>query len=237
MLEILIATAFLYSNLKTEIQVNLCGHFSTIESQLDLHKWNKKKSVETFFIDNKQLKLFNQGWVFKVRIDTDKSSAIVTLKKNEFQNSSEISPVDIQDKNCEYDLHGNLKKLACKLSHEISLAQLRQHQQNEDYAGLLSPAQLAWLNNEKAELPVDLKMTSPFIDRDYVFNFEGLKIALGLTVNNKQQEFIEISTRSGSENELAEQKRLLDYLKSHDIHVCENQSSIMTKLKLESFFN
>lgn len=235
-MEILIASAILFGNLKTEVQINLCEQFSTLNTKLDLHKWDKKKSDETYFIENKFLFLFHKGWVFKVQIDRKQNTAVVMLKKNALLNTGEITPNDIASKNCEYDLHGDSKKISCKLNNEISLDKFYHDLQNRDFVAILSHKQTDWLKEKNMDLPVNLQITTGFNNQDYILNENGLKIVLGVTVNAKQQEFIEFSARSDSQNELKDQKKLLNYLRSKNVQLCENQNAMLTQSKLESYF-
>lgn len=236
MVNLIIASALIVSNLKTEVQVNLCENYSTLSTQLDLKSWNKKKSEEIFFVENRSLFLYNRGWIFKVKIDNENATATITLKKNQAMDSSEMTLKDAENKNCEYDLHGKAKKLACKLNNEMSLDKFNGYIQNHEFFSLLSRRQSDWLNEEALELPNDLIITTAFRDQDYILEVEGIKFVLGVTVNSTNQEFIEISTRADSQNEINYQKKILEYLKSLDVKICENQNSMMTKSKLESYF-
>lgn len=236
MLDIFIAGVFLFTGSVTEVQVNLCESLSSIESKLSLSKWSKKSSEETYFIESSELALYKQSWVFKAKVDKKNKTAEITLKNN-VPLSRSLTDEYFQIKNCEYDLHGTAKKIACKLSHKIDLDQFNAYHQSQDYIRLLSREQLAWLNDEKVEIPNNLTMTTQFIDQDYSTTESSLKITLGVTKNTKKQEFIEISTRANSENEIVAQQNLLRYLKNKKVMLCDNQGAIMTELKLKSFFN
>ncbi len=49
-------------------------------------------------------------------------------------------------------------------------------------------------------------------------------------------EFIEISVRTDSKYEQNVQKQLLSYLSLKNVKICEDQTPMLTRLKLESFF-
>ena len=235
------------ANLLTEVQVNICDSAEQLESKLNLTAWKSKKPEQSYFIENKALHFYRKDWVFKVKLSPHKNEAEVVLKKNSFINSTTLESqteqlaVDLNlEKNeisCEYDLHGNQKKVACKLTRKISIQDFEQHRHRSDYSGLLSNDQLNWLNKEKVDLTDDLEMTSAFDDQDYVDEKKDQKVTLGITHNHKTESFIEASVRSPSDDAPEAQQQLLDYLKKRNVRLCADQTSIMTRRKLESFFS
>lgn len=182
-------------------------------------------------IDNKDLQLYGKSWVFKVRIDRVEDTVEVILKHNQ------AGPTFEEDKKCEYDLHGSAKKWACKMVHELSLEDFDRLQNAKDFAGMLSAEQKSWMQSENLVLPSNLEITTPFTDQSYSFKSSDLKIDLGIGTSVNGTEFIEASTRAKSDEALAAQTKLLNYLKSKQVILCADQGPLLTRLKLESFFN
>lgn len=252
------------ADLSTEVQVNICDSAEQVSSRLNLDAWKSKASEQSHFIENKDLHFYRSDWVFKVKLSPHKNQAEVILKKNSFikttarpklaaaltdhasnhSSGQTVSPLQTSEDgkiSCEYDLHGNQKKLACKLTRKISIDEFEHYRQRLDYGGLLNNDQKEWLKTENVKWPDNLEMTTAFDDQDYVHEKAEPKITVGITHNDKAESFIEVSVRSKSDNEssdkdLLDQQLLLDFLNNHGVQLCSDQSSILTRRKLESFF-
>jgi hypothetical protein len=214
---------------KTEVQVNICEGSTTLAQKLNLATWDQDPSEESYLIDNKDLQLYNKSWVLKARIDRARDTVEIVLKYNQAGGALEGD-----GKKCEYDLHGTAKKWACKMSNQLALEDFTQFQNNKDFAGMLSAEQKAWLQSENQTLPSNLEITRAFIDQSYS-NDQKINIGVGTSID--RTEFIEASTRTKSDEALDVQAKLLSYLKSKKIALCADQGPLLTRLKLESFFN
>lgn len=235
MIELILSSLINLQDLNTEVQVNICDVKKNISQKIDLPSWKQKKSILTYFVESSQLELYKQSWVFRIRIDLNKNKAEVTLKQNTKLNSNsqllESKPIK-----CEYDLHGQDKKLACKMEHNLTIAEFDKARANNDWQTLLSPEQVAWLKRENVQIPKNLVFTSGFEENSYVAQKNEQEIEISISTNESQQEFIEASVRSTGQLELQNQQKLLAYLNLNEVILCENQSAILTRQKLESFF-
>lgn len=237
----LLLSIFIFSSpaisagLKTEIQVNLCDHISALSTQLEFNPAQPKKIETTYYIENKNLDLYRQGWVFKIVKDDSKKIATITLKNNSMPSTDQN--LNAKAKKCEFDLHGTFEKLACKVSSEIDLQDLEKILRKQKYSDLLSKEQAKWLKDENIVLPSDLIQSPAFIDRDYLIQADQLKTTLSFSTNFKNEDFLEISTRSDQhEDQFNKQKNLTDYLIKKNIHLCSDQGAVNTKNKLESVY-
>lgn len=233
LLSLLFQIALAQNTSKTEVQVNLCESKQSLSAKLSLSVWKQKDSEVSYLLDNSKLELYQAGMVFKIKINTDTQLSEVILKHNQILNDHAVVNTSAD---CEYDLHGEQKKLACKLVNPIPVDDFNRIVESQNYKALLSAEQLTWLNELQIQIPENLQMTSAFSDQDFSTKFKNLKFTLGVSVSAKNQEFIEISTRSPSADEKQTQKELLEYLKTKNANLCDDQNSIITRLKLESFF-
>lgn len=224
----LLSSYALAGNLKTEVQVNICEHADVIQTKLGLENWKSKPTQETYYIENKDLSLFKKNWVFKASINSAKNDVDIILKKN--------SPTAFSKalKKCEYDLHGDSKKLACKMINTISLNEFKHKIHKADYIGLLNDEQKDWLQKENLSIPNDVVLTTAFEDYAFVNNNE---LEISITKNEQGTSFIEASSRSSEKKELALQKKILEFLKKHQVALCVDQRAQLTREKLESYFN
>lgn len=232
---ILLLTQFTFAqtSTRTEVQVNICESMATLTEKLQLSAWKAKASQKSYLIDTKSLQLYASDLVFKVKLNPSTEEAEITLKHNQILNGQKTQATSAD---CEYDLHGTQKKLACKLSNVLTMNEFLRFVDNQDYLALLNSEQLAWLNELQIQIPPDLQMTFAFHDQDYTSKLQNYKITLGVTKNQRQNEFTEISIRTAENDEIQAQRELLTYLKSKNVHICADQNSIFTRLKLESFF-
>lgn len=233
LLILLLQTALAQAPTKTEVQVNICESFKSVSEKIELSSWKAKAAEKSYFVDNAHLELYKSNLTFKAKVNEPTEQVEIILKHNQLLTSSDVTSTSA---NCEYDLHGSQKKLACKVANVISISEFNRFSQNSDFTALLSAEQLNWLHELQTALPQNLQMTTEFQDIDYSSKLKNSKVALGLSKNWRQQEFTEISTRTTQNDELQAQTELLDYLKSKKIRICDDQNSIMTRLKLESFF-
>lgn len=217
---------------RTEVQVNICESSSTLAQKLNLANWDQELTEESALIDNDDLQLYNKSWVLKARIDRTEDSVEVIVKHNQADPALEADT-----KKCEYDLHGTLKKWACKMSNLLSLEDFNQLQNKRDFAGMLNAEQKAWLQSENQTLPSNLEITTSFTDQSYRVKAGDQKIDLGISTSAGRTEFIEVSTRAKSDEALDAQAKLLSYLKSKNVTLCTDQGPLLTRLKLESYFN
>jgi uncharacterized cupredoxin-like copper-binding protein len=229
---LLATTSAAAASTKTEVQVNICESFATLEQKLHLASWQQDAPETSYMIENPHLDLYKSAWVFKVRTNEQDQTAEVILKHNQADPNKNTNDT----RKCEYDLHGAQKKWACKQSNIIALDDFKAQQNKKDFQALLSEDQKNWLTQENQSLPPNLEITTTFTDQGYETNTKDLKIELGLTKNIQNQEFIEISTRAKSAEAPKNQASLLNYLKSKSITLCKDQGPLMTRLKLESHF-
>lgn len=243
--EIATVTALAFTVNTTEVQVNICDSSAAVENRLNLRDWKEKKPQASYFIENKQYALYKNSWVFKIQFHEDDDSVDVVLKNNA-PSQPPLKP-DTQDRTelkCENDLHGTQKKLACKMTSSISLEEFDAAVARRDFAALLSSTQQRWLQNENMPLPSDLQMTNAFTDQDYKKDFAQSKMTLTITHGADETlsrggpapEFIEISVRTDAQNEIGTQKQLLTYLKQKNVKICTDQTPLLTRHKLESYF-
>lgn len=242
MFSYLISSALLISPLiapplKTEIQVNICDSVAYISTQLNLDLKKPKSDETSYFIENKNLDLFHQSWVFKIVKNSTKQTATISLKNNDSEQMNATINTSAKNKKCEYDLHGTFEKLACKMSSEIELKTLEKNLLDQNFLALLSKEQKQWLSDSKITLPTDVSVSPAFSDRDYSIQNEFGTATFGLSTNYKGQEFLEISIRSGeTEDKFKVQNRLIDFINSKNIQLCNDQGPINTRDKLESVY-
>lgn len=239
--EMVTVTAFAFTVNTTEVQVNICDSASTVENHLHLHDWKDKKPQTSYFVENSQYALYKKNWVFKIQFHKDDDTVDVVLKNNApTQQPLEPETQDRTELKCENDLHGSQKKLACKMTASLSWEEYDAAIARRDYSSLLSRSQLRWLQIEEMSLPSDLEMTSAFTDQDYKQDLDKSKMTLTITEgadqHARQNEFIEISIRTDVKTELDVQKQLLAFLKQKNVKICDDQSPLLTRLKLESYF-
>lgn len=230
----------------TEVQVNICDSAASVESRLNLtdkssSSWNQKKPQTSYFIENSHYELYKKNWVFKIQFHDHDDNVEVVIKNNApSEQPQEPEAQDRTELKCENDLHGSHKKTACKMTATLSWEEFDAATSRHDYASLLSSSQRRWLQHENMQLPNDLEMTGAFNDQNYKKNLNQFQMTLtiskGSTPSARPNEFIEISIRTDSQNELDVQKQLLAYLKRQNIQICADQGPLMTRLKLESFF-
>lgn len=218
---------------RTEVQVNICESSQELSRKLELQTWTQEETEESYLIENKNLELYNNSWVFKAKINTSEDTVDIILKHNQADPTATMA----DSRKCEYDLHGTHKKYACKIENKISLAEFNTLQNTKSFPAMLSNEQLEWLNAENQPLPSDLEITTAFQDQGYTQKTKELKIQLGISTNTKRTEFTEISTRSKSTEDQATQQKLVAYLKTKNITLCADQGPLLTKLKLQSHFN
>lgn len=233
---------------KTEVQVNICESFEQTQEKLNLTSWLIEPEKETYFFETKNLKFYRQGWVFKASMTPQKSTVKITLKNNSplsesISNSKSISNItsyqianEQLDVKCEYDLHGNDKKLACKLDSQISIDQFNELIEQKKYSDLLSADQRNWLKSKSVSIPKDLEMTDVIRDQNYENTLQGKKIVMGSSFDSRHNEYLEISVRTNKEYEKEVQSQLTHYLISNNVELCQDQGPVHTKNKLESYF-
>jgi hypothetical protein len=210
----------------TEIQVNICEPQASAQQKLDLIKWKNDATEQVQFIDNQDLSFYKSGWVLKISFN-DKFKAKVTLKNND-------ASLD-EEKDCEYDLHGDNKKWACKLSEKRDADKIKRAIVAKEINAIVSEDQLRWLSKYDRPLPPSADITNVFYESSYSLDVENLSLTLNFSRNSKGQEFNEISSRTDSDEKTV-QIKLLSYLKEHNINLCADQGPLLTRLKLQSFF-
>jgi hypothetical protein len=225
---LLLATQIAIAATKTEVQINICETQSQLEKKLDLKKWKKSEAEQTYFADNGDLNLFKRGWVFKITLEDENIK--VTLKYNKATDAD-------SEHDCEYDLHGDDRKWACRINNQMSFKEFQELQAANDLLLLLNEQQLNWLRKHSITIPWNTILTTAFRDQNFSQKVSDTKFVLGVSKNSRGTEFIELSSRADEKNEKAVQAKMHKYLKDHNINRCPNQGSIQTRLKLESFFN
>ncbi len=225
------------SSLKTEVQVNICDSVAVISTQLNLDLKNPKSDEISYFIENKNLDLFHQNWVFKIVTSSSKPTATISLKNNDSEKTNSVINTTTKNKKCEYDLHGTLEKLACKMSSEIDLKTLEKNLHDRNYLALLSKEQTQWLTDSKMTLPADVTVSPAFSDREFLIQSMLGTATFGLSTNFKGQEFLEISIRtSDTEDKYKVQTTLIDFINSKNIQLCHDQGPVNTRDKLASVY-
>ncbi len=225
------------SPFKTEVQVNICDSVAGISTQLNLDLKKPKSDEISYYIENKNLDLFHQNWVFKIVKSSSKQTATISLKNNDSEKTNSVINTTAKNKKCEYDLHGTFEKLACKMSSEIDLKTLEKNLHDQNYSELLSKEQKQWLSDSKITLPTDVTVSPAFSDRDYSIHNQIGTITFGVSTNFKGQEFLEISIRSDeTEDKYKVQNTLIDFINSKKIQLCNDQGPINTRDKLESVY-
>lgn len=242
MFSYLISSALLISPLtapplKTEVQVNICDTVNHISTQLNLDLKNPQTDETSYFIENNNLDLYHQNWVFKIVKSSAKQTATISLKNNDSEQMNATVNTSAKNKKCEYDLHGTFEKLACKMNSEIDLKTLEKNLRDQNYFALLSKEQKQWLSDSNFILPTDVAISLAFSDRDYSIQNEFGTATFGLSTNFKGQEFLEISIRSSEkEDKYKVQSKLIDFINSKNIQLCTDQGPINTRDKLESVY-
>ena len=231
LLSLLLSTSLSFAaSQKTEVQINICETQDQLKDKLQLSDWKKKDPEQSYFVDNQNLSLYKNNWVFKITLTAD-STIEVSLKNNK------SGPEDKDDgKKCEYDLHGSTRKWACKVTNIVSEKDIQQAEASNNFLLLLNDDQLNWLRDNNVKIPTDAVMTDAFVDQDRTTKLKDLKITLGISKGTRGDEFIELSNRSDDGNEKDYQTKMLKYLKDNNVNVCADQGSIHTRMKLESFF-
>lgn len=234
---LLMTSPTVVSPLKTEVQVNICDTVNHISTQLNLDLKNPQSDETSYFIENKNLDLYHQNWVFKIVKSPSKQTVTISLKNNDSEPMNATVNTTSKNKKCEYDLHGTFEKLACKMSSEIDLKTLDKNLRDQNYYALLSNEQKKWLSDSKMTLPNDVTASPAFSDRDYsIQNMQGT-LTFGLSTNFKGQTFLEISIRSGeTDNKYKVQSTLIDFINSKNIQLCDDQGPMNTREKLESVY-
>lgn len=234
---LLINPSLIQSTLKTEVQVNVCDSVSDVSTVFGLDL-NKPQSDQTsFFIENKNLDLYHQDWVFKIIKTPGSQTATISLKNNDSEKAASDANTSAKNKKCEYDLHGTFEKLACKMSSEIDLKTLDKNLRDQNYFALLSKEQKQWLSDSGIILPNDLQVSPAFSDRDYQIQSQTFQPVFGISTNFKGQYFLEISLRAeATEDKYVVQKKLIDFLNTNNIQLCSDQSPINTRDKLKSVY-
>lgn len=245
MLELILGSIIGLSPPKTEVQVSICEPQQSLRSKLDPSQWNFKHKNQTYFIENPELVLWNQGWRIRIRVYADRNTVQVTLKKNytkamsaEMQNDK---PAEIpKDANCEYDLHGQAKTFACKISNTIDVRHFDLALESNNWFTLLSKSQVKWLEDEGIMDDLlfrneDFVFAGPFKDRVYEKRNETPKVILELSEAGGLQ-FFEISSRTRSVKENKLQEKLIRFLSESNVSICKNQNEQSTKIKLINFF-
>lgn len=228
----------------TEVQINICESFDSVAKKLDLQKWQTGDPQSTQFIENTDLELYKQGWIFKIEKGHDPNNLTVILKNNSplIAMTTKKLAVDavtaLKATKCEYDLHGTDRKLACKMKNKISLQDFNKAVRKNSFKDLLSDEQKKWFKDEGGLWPHNLQITSHFIDQDYTQSFSTKiqEIVLGVTRSKVGQEFIELSTRTSISEDQSAQTELINLLQAHSVQICQSQSSVHTLDNLKSFF-
>jgi hypothetical protein len=238
-----IGIALQIESLKTEAQLTLCESYKTVAQKLELSKWKESREFESFLLDNPNLDLLKFGWVVRVRIDSKSDSAEITLKKNTAINYSlEDVSFSSDDKiaskpKCENDLHGNHKKLACKISHEISMSEFKTISKSKKYKDFLNKSQLEWLLREGVRWPTDLELAGPFKNKTYETLLDKNTVALDYSSFGPNAEFLEISSRVEEKDEIVALGDLEELAGGAGVSICADQHTSNSRKKLEAYFH
>lgn len=225
------AAALNTDQLLTEVQVAICEEPSAIEQKIELESWKLKRNLSTYFVENKDLSFYSKGWVFRIRKNNLKQKVDVTLKKN-MSAARNIEQDNIPDgADCEYDSHGDQKKLSCKLNREISVSEFEEISSVRAWTDLLNSEQINWLKSDVGELPQNLEMTFDFTGPSY----EKSGVVIDVDESHGRS-FVEISERTNTNGISQVQKELLNFLAQHQLRVCNEENSHFTLRKLKLFF-
>jgi hypothetical protein len=211
----------------TEVQVNICDSQTEVQQKLGLTAWQKQQAERVYYIDNRELAFFNSGWVLKVSF-TDKSKAKIILKNNDADAA--------ENKDCEYDLHGEEKKWACKLAEKKDAGKIQRMVDEKEINALLTDEQRQWLFTYNKNIPASAEITTSFTEQSYTLTVGEQVLNLNFGKNSKGREFNEVSSRT-QDDEKTVQSELVAYLKEHNINLCTYQGPVLTRLKLQSYFN
>ena len=113
LLILLLQTALAQTPSKTEVQVNICESFKSVSEKLELSSWKAKTIEKSYLIDNSHLDFYKSNLTFKAKVNEQTQQVEIILKHNQILTNSNATPTSAD---CEYDLHGFQKKLACKLT-------------------------------------------------------------------------------------------------------------------------
>lgn len=241
MLELILGSIIGLSAPKTEVQVSICETQQSLRSKLDLSQWSFKHENQTYFIENPDLFLWNQGWRIRIRVYSGRNSVQVTVKRNYSKAKHNQSSETIPDKaKCEHDLHGQTKSFACKITNTVDYRYFETAQGSNNWVSLLNESQIKWLRDN--DLMDDLLFKNenfvfagPFADRVYEKRDENPKVVLELSTVGPLQ-FSEMSSRTQNINENNVQQKLNQYLDDSNVTICENQNEQSTRAKLTYFF-
>ncbi len=243
LLALVTGLAFQFKDLKTEVQVSLCEPSSAVAQKLELEDWVRSREFKSYLLDNRNMSLFKAGWSARVRLDNKNNVAEITLKKNSpilsnpMNSNSKFLDEDITKKKCEYDLHGPYKKLACKITYEISVQEFTKIQNSGDLLALFNKTQLEWLDAEGFKIPSNVELAGPFENQSFILVKKNSEIALDISSFKKTNEFIEISSRVNEDDEHEAYGKILDLISVRDLITCSDQQISNSRKKLEAFFN
>lgn len=236
MLDLLLSTMINMQDLNTEVQVNICDSENSLSQKIDLSQWAHKRSISTHYVESRELGLYKQALVFRIRLDLNKNKAEVTLKHNTpIELSSSFT--EAKGKKCEYDLHGVDLKLACKIENKVTIAEFNKAMADNQWKSLLNEEQIAWVKSENIKFPENLTFTTAFEENSYTYDKDGEPLELSIVTNELSHEFIEASVRVVKIDDVDKfQHNLLNYLNHKQVDLCKDQSAMLTRKKLESFF-
>ncbi len=135
LLLLLLQTAFAQAPTKTEGQVNICESFQSVYDKLDLSSWKAKTAEKSYLIDNSHLDLYKSNLTFKAKVIEKADQVEIIVKHNQVLTNSDVISTS---SDCEFDLHGSQKKLACKLTNAIFLSEFNRLRQNGEFTALLN---------------------------------------------------------------------------------------------------
>lgn len=241
MLELILGSIIGISAPKTEVQVSICEPQQSLRSKLDPSQWSFKHKNQTYFIENPELVLWNQGWRIRIRVYSGSNTAQVTVKRNYSKPKRSHSSGTIpKEAKCEYDLHGQTKSFACKITNTVDYRYFETARESNNWVSLLSESQVKWLQDENLMDDLlfkneDFVFAGPFKDRVYEKRNEKPKVVLELSTAGPLQ-FSEFSSRTQTINENIVQQKLNKYLNDSNVSICKNQNEQSTKAKLAYFF-
>lgn len=226
---ILLITLFLYalnsfaSGATVEHQIRLCESESSLFQKMQAIKdiAITHKQFEVFYLDNPSRQFQQNKWSIRFRDKGNKFE--VTVKKRLGSNET---PQDLENLECEYDLHGTSREYTCKIDEDFDSDKFQKILSHKiEWNEVLSKSQISLLNKFGGTYPGALIFGS-LLNNRYQWNdatFGKVTLDLIHLKTNEKYMFHEISLRYNEADALKVGPLFEKYIQSIGFSKCSNQ--------------
>ena len=203
------------STVNIEHQIRICDSEANILNAIKKYQ-PTKKNMEVYYLETSDFQLSKN--YFSIRLRLKESKIEVTVKK---RMNSNVDITDVKNNSvCEYDLHGGIRELSCKIDYDTTIQNFNDFKLGKiRFQKLLNQSQLDFIKD--IELPEEINLLGTLKSSRYAFN--NLTLDIVSVIGHEDITYHEISKRYPKDEENSSGVAFENYVKSLNLHLCKNQ--------------